>query len=244
MTARSAAALCEAVSRPQLRFVPSQTGEQPAVLTVPRARELLVSERTAVANQLRGLLWEYGVASAPGLQRLRRELPAVLRAADAGVPPWARTGVTELPARVRELAERLVGHDRQSAQVARQHEAAKRLLRVEGVGPSTAPARVATGGAAKAFHHGRQFAAGLGRVPKQFRTGGKPVLRRSTKRGKVSLRPLLLHGARAVLQCTAKRTEAKSQWGEELRPRRGDTSAAVALAAQHARSLGALLAGG
>ena len=237
-----AEAICEAVSRPQMRFVPIKTVEQQAVLTVHRARELLVSERTAVANQIRGLLLEYGVALAPGIQRLRRELPNVLSAADDTLPTLARTVVTELQARVRELDERIAGHDRQIAQVARQTEAAKRLMRVEGVGPITATAVVATVGDAKAFHHGRQFAAWLGLVPKQFSTGGKPLLGRITKRGNVYLRTLLIHGARAVLQSTGKRTDAKSVWVEEVRRRRGDNIAAVALAAKHARILWALLA--
>src|SRR5262249_49611422 len=149
-----AEAICEAVSRPQMRFVPIKTVEQQAVLTIHRARELLVSERTAVANQVRGLLLEYGVAIAPGLQRLRREVSAVLSAEDEGVPPLARTVVTELQARLLELDERIAGHDRQIAQVARQNEAAKRLMQVEGVGPITATALVATVGDAKAFHHG------------------------------------------------------------------------------------------
>jgi transposase len=237
-----AEAIGEAGSRPQMRFVPIKTVEQQAVLTVPRARELLVTERTAVANQIRGLLLEYGVALAPGSQRLRRELPNVLSAADDTLPTLARTVVTELQARLLELEERIAGHDRQIAQVARQTDAAKRLMRVEGVGPIRATAVVATIGDAKAFHHGRQFAAWLGLVPKQFSTGGKPLLGRITTRGNVYLRTLLIHGARAVLQSTGKRTDAKSVWVEEVRRRRGDNIAAVALAAKHARILWALLA--
>jgi transposase len=107
-----AEAICEAVSRPLMRFGPIKTVEQQAVLTVHRARELRVSERTAVANQIRGLLLEYGVAIAPGIQRLRRELPAVLRVDDEGLPPLARTVVPELQARLGELDERIAGHDR------------------------------------------------------------------------------------------------------------------------------------
>jgi transposase len=239
-----AEAICEAVSRPQMRFVPIKTVEQQAVLTVHRARELLVSERTAVANQIRGLLLEDGVAIAPGLQRLRRELPPVLEAEDERLPTLARTVIRELQARLQELDERITGHDRQIAQVARQQEAAKRLMQVEGVGPITATAIVATVGDASAFHHGRQFAAWLGLVPKQFSTGGKPLLGRITKRGNVYLRTLLIQGARAVLQCTSKRLDAKSVWVEALRKRGGDNIAAVALAAKHARILWTLLAHG
>jgi transposase len=158
------------------------------------------------------------------------------------LPLLVHTVVTELQARLRELDERIAGHDRQMAQVARQNEATKRLMQVEGVGPLTATAVVATVGDAKAFAHGRQFAAWLGLVPKQFSTGGKPVLGRITKRGNVYLRTLLIHGARAVLQFTAKRTDAKSVWVEAVRQRRGDNIAAGALAAKHARILWALLA--
>ena len=237
-----AEAICEAVSRPQMRFVPIKTVEQQAVLTVHRARELLVSERTAVANQIRGLLLEYGIAIAAGLQRLRRELPTVLSATEKVLPTLARTVVSELHGRLQELDERIANHDRQIAQVAKQSEAAKRLMRVEGVGPITATAVVATVGDAKAFAHGRQFAAWLGLVPKQFSTGGKPLLGRITKRGNVYLRTLLIQGARAVLQCTAKRTDIKSIWVEGVRQRREDNIAAVALAAKPARILWALLA--
>jgi transposase len=179
-----------------------------------------------------------------GIQRLRRELPDVLSAEDDGLPTLARTVVPELQARLLEWEERIAGHDRRMAQVARQQEATKRLMRVEGVGPSTATAIVATVGDAKAFHHGRQFAAWLGLVPKQCSTGGKPRLGRITKRGNVYLRTLLIHGARSVLQLTPQRTDAKSVWVEEVRQRRGDNMAAVALAAKHARILWALLAGG
>jgi transposase len=160
-----AEAICEAVSRPRMRFVPSKTVEHQAVLTVHRARELLVSERTAVANQIRGLLTEYGEVIPPGLQRLRRGLPAVLSADDEGLPTLARSVVTELQARLGELDERIAGHDRQIARVARQTAAAKRLMQLEGVGPITATAVVATVADAKAFAHGRQFAAWLGLVP-------------------------------------------------------------------------------
>lgn len=203
-----------------------------------------MSERTAVANQIRGLLLEYGIAIAAGIQRLRRELPAVLSAEEETLPALVRTAVTELQARLQALDERIAGHDRQIAQVAKQSEAAKRLMQVDGVGPITATARVAPVGDAKAFSHGRQFAAWLGLVPKQFSSGGKSVWGRIPKHGTVYRRPLFIHGARAVLHSPAKRTNAKSVWGEALRQRRGENIAAVALAAKHARIVWALLARG
>lgn len=130
------------------------------------------------------------------------------------------------------------------AQVAKQSETAKRLLGVEGVGPSTAPAGVAPVGEAKAFGPSRQLAACLGLVPKQFSTGGKPVVGRITKRGTGYRRTLWIHGARAGLQSTAQRSAAKSVWGEAGRQRRGDNMAVGALAAKHARRLWALVARG
>jgi transposase len=149
-----AEALCEAGSRPPRRVVPLKTVEPHAVLTVPRARELLVSERTAVAHQRRGRFMEYGLVIAQGRQRRRRELPTERGAEDDRLPTLARSGETELQTRWLELEERIAGHDRQIAPVARQNEAAKRRMKVDGGGPITATAVVATGGDAKAFHQG------------------------------------------------------------------------------------------
>lgn len=238
-----AAAICEAVSRPRTRCVPVKSEAQQAVLTVHRARELLVTERTALANQIRGLLMEYGVVIAQGIQRLRRELPALLAAAET-LPTLVRDVVEELRERLLELDRRIGEYDHRIEQLAKQNEAARRLMQVEGVGPITATAVVATIGNGQAFHHGRQCAAWVGLVPKQHSTGGKTVLGRITKHGNVYLRTLLIHGARAVLQFSAKRSDRKSRWVEAVRQRRGNNIAAVALAAKHARILWALLAHG
>lgn len=238
-----AEAICEAVSRPRTRFVPVKSEAQQAVLTVHRARELLVTERTALANQIRGLLMEYGVVIAQGIQRLRRELPGVL-AATAILPELVRAVVAELRERMQELDRKITDYDHRIEQLANQNEATRRLMQVEGVGPITATAVVATIGNGHAFQHGRQFAAWVGLVPKQHSTGGKTVLGRITKHGNVYLRTLLIHGARAVLQFSAKRSDHKSRWVEAVRQRRGNNIAAVALAAKHARILWALLAHG
>jgi transposase len=143
-----------------------------------------------------------------------------------------------------ELDRRIGEYDHRIEHLAIQNEAARRLMQVAGVGPITATAVVATIGEGHAFAHGRQFAAWLGLVPRQHSTGGKTVLGRITKHGNVYLRTLLIHGARAVLQFSAKRTDAKSHWVEAVRQRRGNNIAAVALAAKHARILWALLARG
>jgi transposase len=182
------------------------------------------------------------VVIAPGIQRLRRELPEVLAAET--LPPLVRDVVAELRARLGELDRRLTESDRRLEHLAKQNEAATRLMQVEGVGPLTAIAMVATMGDGHAFQHGRQFAAWLGLGPKQHCTGGKPRLGRITKHGNVELRTLLIHGARAVLQLSANRRDRKSRWVEAVRGRRGGNIAAVALAAKHARILWALLAHG
>jgi transposase len=238
-----AAAICEAVSRPRTRCVPVKSEAQQAVLTVHRARELLVTERTALANQIRGVVMEYGIVIAQGIQRLRRALPEVVAAAET-LPELVREVVEELRERLLELDRRIAEYDRRIEQLAKQDEAARRLMQVEGVGPITATAVVATIGDGHAFQQGRQFAAWVGLVPRQHSTGGKTILGRITKHGNVYLRTLLIHGARAVLQCSAKRTDQKSRWVEQVRRRRGSNIAAVALAAKHARILWTLLARG
>jgi len=165
---------------------------------------------------------------AAGMQRLRRELPRILSAETEPFPTLAQKGVLEFQGRVHEWEERSASHDRQIVHLARQPEAAQRLRQGEGVGPIPATALVATVGEANALAQGRPFAAWLGLVPKQVRSGGKAVWGRIPKPGKVSLRTRLMHGARAVLQSPAQRTKAKRVWGEALRQRRGDNSAAVA----------------
>ena len=180
-----AEAICEAVARPRTRCGPVKTEAQQAVLTVHRARELLVTERTALANQIRGVVLEYGIVIAQGIQRLRRALPELLTT--EALPELVRAVVTDLHERLRELDRRITAYDHRLEQLATQNEAATRLMQVAGVGPMTATAIVATIGEGHAFAHGRQFAAWVGLVPQQHSTGGKTVLGRITKHGNVSI---------------------------------------------------------
>jgi len=237
-----AEAICEAVARPRTRCVPVKSEAQQAVLTVHRARALLGTERTALANQIRGVAMEYGLVIAQGIQGLRRELPKLLTVET--LPTLVREVVEELRERVLEVDQRIAEYDHRIEQLAKQHEAARRLMQVGGVGPITATAVVATIGNGQAFQHGRQVAAWLGLVPKQYSTGGKTVVGRITTHGNIYFRTLLIHGVRAGLQFSAKRTDQKSRWVEAVRQRRGNNLAAVALAAKHARILWALLARG
>jgi len=225
-----------------MRFVPVKEVEQQAVLTVHRARQLLVAERTALVNQTRGLLAEYGLIVSTDIGVLQRALPELLETPT--LPVLAREIFTDLADRLRALDERIATYDRRVAQVARQTESAQRLMQAPGVGPVTATALVATVGNAHAFKNGRQFAAWLGLVPRQHSSGGTRRLGRITKRGDVYLRTLLIHGARAVMRQLAHRTDATSRWVLALKARRGFNKAVVALAAKQARVLWALLATG
>jgi len=240
--ANDAAAICEAVSRPKMRFVAIKSVEQQAVLAVHRLRQGLVEERTALANRLRGLLTEYGVVVGVGLNRLRRALPEIVEDGANGIPGIARDVFADAGQQLRELDARVTAYDRRIAALARASEPVQRLMKIEGVGPVTATALVASVGNASVFNNGRQFAAWLGLTPRQHSTGGKQRLGAMTKHGDVYLRTLLIHGARAVLRVTANRSDAKSRWADSLRRRRPDHVAAVALAAKHARIIWALLA--
>jgi len=236
-----AEAICEAVGRPQMRVVPVKAIAQQAVLTVHRARQLLVAERTVLVNQTRGLLAEYGLIVPAGIGALRRALPELVELPE--IPMLAREVFVDLADRLRALDERIAADDRRVAQLARQTEPAQRLLQIPGVGPVTATALVATVGDARAFRNGRQLAAWLGLVPRQHSSGGTRRLGRITKRGDVYLRTLLIHGARAIMRHLVRRTDASSRC-MALKARRGFNKAVVALAAKQARLLWALLATG
>lgn len=242
--ANDAAAICEAVGRPNMRFVPVKNEQQQAVLALHRARQLLVRERTALVNHARGLLAEFGIVVGQGPARLRAALPRVLEDADNGLPPLAREVFSDLYERLVEMEQRIADYDRKVEQLAREDEVACRLMQVEGIGPLTATALVASVGDARMFKNGRQFAAWLGLVPRQFSSGGKSRHGRITKRGDVYLRTLLIHGARAVMRFMARRDDARSRWVLSLKERRGFNKAAVALAAKNARVLWTLMANG
>jgi transposase len=242
--ARDAEAICEAVSRPSMRFVPLKTAEQQGVLALHRARQGLVVARTAQANQLRGLLAEFGLVLPRGIEHLREGVPAILADAE-----------NELPDPVRALFARLLGHlnelDRQAGELEReihawhrQQPASQRLAAIPGIGPVTATALVASIGEARAFRSGRQLAAWLGLVPRQHSSGGQTTLLGISKRGDVYLRTLLIHGARAVVRHARARPERTGGWLAGVMQRRDPNVAALALANKNARIAWALLAHG
>jgi len=237
-----AEAICEAMSRPNLRFVPIKNGEQQAVLSLHRARQGFVKARTAQANQIRGLLAEYGIVIPQGIGHIAKRLPEILE-----------DGENDLPGAFRQLLDRLGDHlkelDRQVGELEvqiqrwhREHAASKKLAQIPGIGPITASALVASIGDAKSFENGRQLAAWLGLVPRQHSSGGKQVLLGISKRGDTYLRTLLIHGARAVIRVAEGKVGHADSWLARLMDRRNKNVAAVALANKNARTVWALLA--
>ena len=235
-----AEAICEAVARPTMRFVPIKNGEQQAVLALHRARQGFVKARTAQANQIRGLLAEYGIVIPQGIGHIAKRLPDILE-----------DGENELPGVFRMLLQRLGEHlkelDRQVGELEvqiqtwhRENEASRKLARIPGIGPITASALVASIGEATSFENSRQLAAWLGVVPRQHSTGGKQMLLGISKRGDTYLRTLLIHGARAVVRVCERKPETDT-WLRRLMGRRNKNVAAVALANKNARIAWALL---
>ena len=233
-----AEAICEAVSRPSMRFVPVKTVEQQALLTLHRVRLGYVEERTATINRIRGLLAEFGVVLAQRAIEVRRGAAAVLEA----LPILAARAVRDLFAHVSVLDERIEEYERELKAHARQDERARRLQQLSGVGPIGASAIVASVAEGHEFKNGRQFAAWLGLTPKQHSSGGKTRLGRITAHGDPYLRTLLIMGARAMLQTALRRTDRLARWALAVRERRGYHRACVAVAAKHARIIWAMLA--
>jgi len=239
--AADAEAICEAVTRPNMPSVPIKSVEQQAILSLHRARQGFVKARTAQANQIRGLLAEYGFAIPQGIGHIAKRVPEIIE-----------DGENELPGNFRLLIQRLVDHlkelDRQAGELEQEIQQwhknsplSQKVAQIPGIGPITATALIATIGDARQFENGRQLAAWLGIVPKQHSTGGKARLLGISKRGDRYLRTLLIHGARAVIRIADRKAEAEA-WIKRLLERRHKNVAAVALANKNARIIWALLA--
>jgi len=240
--ANDAEAICEAVARPNMRFVPIKSAEQQALLCVHRVRSELIAARTALINQLRGLLTEFGIVIPQGRYQVRSHIAQALDHPD--LPTLARAVLRELYERIGALDLDILAQDRRIEAIARDSDPIQRIMAICGIGPLSATAIVASVGDATLFKNGRQFCAWLGLVPRQFSTGGKPRLGRITKRGDVYLRTLLVHGARSALNLLSKRTDRLATWVQNLVARRGYKKAIVALAAKNARYVWAVLATG
>jgi transposase len=240
--AADAEAICEAVARPNMRFVPIKNVEQQAILSIHRARQGFVKARTAQANQIRGLLAEYGITVSTGVNRIAQQVPKLLDERDDELPGSFRQLIYRLMDSLKGLSRQVEELEHEIQCWHRSNEASCKLAEIPGVGPITASALVASVGDAKAFKNGRQMAAWLGLVPKQHSSGGKPTLLGISKRGDTYLRTLMIHGARSLVRYANEKTESASGWLLGLVARRNTNVAAVAQANKNARIAWALLA--
>lgn len=236
-----AEAICEAVNRPSMRFVSIKNIEQQSVLALHRARQGFVKARTAQANQIRGLLAEFGLVVPQGILYIPSRVPELLEDAENGLPDLMRQLISQLLEHFKALHGRVIEIEAQIKSWHRSSESSRRLEKVPGIGPLTASALAAALGNARNFDNGRQLAAWLGLVPRQHSSGGKATLLGMSKRGDAYLRTLLIHGARSVIYRTRQRADEKS-WLFNLVERRNANVAAVALANKTARIVWALLA--
>ena len=232
-----AEAICEAVTRPSMRFVPIKTLEQQAVLCLHRVRQGFIEERTATINRLRGLLAEFGFVLPQQAAEVRRRATEWLEQ----LPAHAACAIRDLREHLRVLDERVKQYERSIEAHARDHAGAKLVQQRLGIGPMSASAIVASVGDVREFKNGRQFSAWLGLVPRQHSTGGKQRLGHITGRGDPYLRTLLVMGARSVLQRASSQSDPLSRWALAVRVRRGYHRACIAVAAKNARVVWAML---
>jgi transposase len=240
--ANDAAAICEAVSRPHMRFVPQKSVAQQDLQCLHRVRRRLIGCRTQLGNQIRGLLSEYGIEIAQHLSQVRRVLPALIDPGEDRLSGAARSLFAGLYEELCELDRRIGELDETVVRAFRADDLCQRIGEVEGIGPVTATAVVAAIANGSTFDNGRQFAAWLGLVPRQHSSGDKVRLLGITKRGDPYLRTLLIHGARSVVFRCANKTDSRSRWIADKVKRLGVAKACVAVANKNARIIWALLA--
>lgn len=228
--AHDALSIAEAAQRPNIHFVPVKTIAQQDLQLLERIRERQVAQRTAIINQARGLAREYGVSLAKSRLSFLAQLPDALADASNELTPIAREALAELMQEIKHITEQLSFLMRRIAALASQNPAYERLRTIPGIGPVTAPVLIASLGSGRQFTKSRSCSAWVGLVPKQNGTGGKVQLGSITKNGNRSLRVMLIHGARTVIQWAAKHDHAQSRWIKALVARRGKNKAVVALA--------------
>jgi transposase len=240
--AADAEAISEAVARPNMRFVPIKNVEQQAVLALHRVRQGFVKARTAQANQIRGLLAEFGVVIPQGIGHIAKRVPELIEDASNELPGAFRLLVQRLLEQLKEFDRQVHEIENQIVAWHRKTDDSRKLATMPGIGPITASAMVASIGDAKTFKNGRQVGAWLGLVPKQNSTGGKTVLLGMSKHGDSYLRTLLIQGARSMIYAAQRKKGAVDGWLGGLLKRRNANVAAVALANKNARIVWALLA--
>ena len=239
--AKDAEAICEAVSRPTMRFVAIKTIEQQDIQALHRIRTELVHQRTAKVNQIRGFLAEYGMVVERSVEKLRKALPMLLEDGENGLSFYFRALLQGLQQDLITLNDRVSDLDKKIKLLASSNTSTNRLQQIPGIGPVTATALVSAVGDGKQFKRGRDLSAWLGLTPRQHSSGGKECLLGISKRGDSYLRTLLIHGARAVLKVAGHKDDPRSRWLQNLCTRRNKNIAAVALANKNARIVWALL---
>lgn len=239
--ANDAEAICEAMSRPNMRFVAVKTVAQQDIQAVHRVRSGLIGQRTAKANQIRGLVSEYGLVAPKEMGQLRAALPCWLEDAENGLSGPFKRLLAGLWTDLQALDDRVGELDREIALMARSDPAAKRLQQLHGVGPVVATALIGAVGDGRQFARGREMAAVLGLTPRQKSSGGKERLLGISKHGDAYLRTLLIHGARSAIRHAKGKDDRLSRWVSALAARSHPNIAAVALANKTARMAWAML---
>jgi transposase len=239
--AHDAEAICEAMSRPNMRFVKVKSIEQQDIQAIHRVRSELVTHRTAKANQIRGLVAEYGLVAPQNIGSLRKALPHWLEDANNGLTARFRALLNGLWEDLTHLDKRLAALDQEIEAIAKNDPMAKRLQQLRGVGPLVATALLATVGNGDQFSKGRQMAASIGLTPRQFSSGGKDRLLGISKRGDAYLRSILIHGARSTIAHAKDKDDRLSVWMTDLAKRRHPNIAAVALANKTVRMAWAMM---
>jgi transposase len=235
-------AICEAASRPSMRYVSPKDVEQEDIQAVHRVRSRLVQEKTALVNQLRGLLAEYGIVIPKGINKIRKALPEILEDAENELSHAGRRIFSDLYEEIGEKEKRIKVYNIKLEEIFRSNESCQTIEKIEGVGVIVATAIVAAIGDPRVFKNGRHFSAFLGLVPSQHSSGNKQRLGKISKRGDTYLRTMLIHGGRAVVRNIGTKEDVRSRWIKTLVERRGANRAAVAVANKNARIIWAVLA--
>jgi len=239
--ARDAEAICEAMSRPNMRFVTVKSVEQQDIQATHRIRAELITQRTAKANQIRGLVAEYGLVAPKRLSSLRAAIPCWLEDAENGLTANFRSLLHGVWNDLLGLDDRVCEMDKLIKRLAENHEECVRLQQLRGVGAMISTAMIATVGDARQYHKSRQMAAAIGITPKQHSSGDRDRLLGISKRGDVYLRTLMIHGARSVVARAEHKDDRLSRWVTAIATKRHPNVAAVALANKTARMAWAML---
>jgi transposase len=239
--AQDAAGICEAVTRPEMRFVPPKSVEQQDLQALHRIRSRLIGNRTQLGNQIRGLLAEYGIILPLHLSQVRVQLPVLFSEEHPLLTRFSRELFSSLYEELCAVDQRIQAMEERIQRVFTSNEQCQRIAAIEGVGPLIATAMVAAVSDGRVFRNGRQFAAWLGLVPRQHSSGDKRRLLGITKKGDPYLRMLLVHGARSVVYRSTGKTDRRNQWIAEKQRKLGTTKTCVAVANKNARIIWAVL---